>query len=216
MTRLIVTRHGQSIANAECRFAGHSDFHLSDLGKEQALLVSDYICKNEKIDVIYSSDLHRAYDTALPTAKRLGLSIVPLQSLREIYAGEWEGRTTADLAIEFERDFDVWRNDFSNARCTGGESIAEVYHRAVSTVTEIAERHDGECVMISTHATLVRALSANSLGLSAKQVADIPFTHNASINIFTYENGKLSPERLDIVEHLGDIVTGVHRSFTKN
>ena len=43
MTRLIITRHGQSIANAERRFAGHSDFDLSDMGKQQAELVADYI-----------------------------------------------------------------------------------------------------------------------------------------------------------------------------
>ena len=69
--------------------------------------------------------------------------------------------------------------------------------------------------MISTHATLVRALSARAMGLDASRVGEIPFTHNASINIFTYDDGILTPERLDIIEHLGNTVTGVHRSFGK-
>ena len=215
MTRLIITRHGQSIANAECRFAGHSDFDLSPLGHAQAELVADYISKNFKIDLIYSSDLLRAYNTALPTAKRLGLEIIPTTELREIYAGIWEGRTTDELKVEYEHDFDIWRNDYANSRCTLGESTREVYRRVTAFVKELAQRHDGQTVMLSTHATLVRALCAHSQGLDESRVGEIPFTHNASINLFTYENGNLIPERLNIIEHLGDMVSGVHRSFGK-
>lgn len=215
MTRLVITRHGQSIANAEYRFAGHSDFDLSEIGKAQAELTSQYICANEKIDMIYSSDLLRAYNTAAPTAKKLGLEIIPTEELREIYAGEWEGRTTAELAVEFEEDFGVWKNDYANSRCTGGESTAEVYDRVVATVKRLAQKHDGKTLLLSTHATVVRALCAHSLGLTADRTGEIPFTHNASINIFNYEDGKLIPEKMDIVEHLGDIVTGVHKSFNK-
>lgn len=215
MTRLIITRHGQSIANAERRFAGHSDFDLSELGKKQAELAADYICKNFKLDVIYSSDLLRAYNTAVPTARRLGMEIIPYPTLREIFAGEWEGRTTDELGVKYADDFGVWRNDYANSRCTGGESTAEVYLRVIPVVTELAKRHDGQTVLISTHATIVRAIQAYSMGLDETRVGEIPFTHNASINVFTYENGKLSPEKINITEHLGDMVTGVHRSFGK-
>lgn len=215
MTRLIITRHGQSIANAERRFAGHSDFDLSDIGKQQAELVADYICKNESIDIIYSSDLKRAYNTALPTAKRLGMEIIPTTDLREIFAGEWEALTTDEIAQIYAEDFDVWRNDYARSRCTGGESTAEVYARVTKAVCELAQKHDGKTIMLSTHATVVRSLSAFSMGLSAQQAGDIPFTHNASINIFTYEDGLLIPQKLDIIEHLGDMVTGVHKSFCK-
>ena len=216
MTRLIITRHGQSIANAERRFAGHSDFDLSEIGQQQAELVADYICQNEKIDVIYSSDLKRAFNTALPTATRLGMDIIPTTALREIFAGEWEALTTDEIAETYTADFDVWKNQYAKSRCTGGESTAEVYARAIATVADIAGKHDGKTVLVSTHATLVRALSAYALGLSADQAGDISFTHNASINIFTYEDGRLLPEKLNIIEHLGDNVTGVHKSFCKD
>ncbi len=215
MTRFVITRHGQSIANAERRFAGHSDFDLSELGFSQAELVADYICKHESIDVIYSSDLLRAFHTAVPTAARLELEIIPTTELREIYAGEWEGRTTDELATEYEQDFGVWRNDYARSRCTGGESTAEVYDRAIKAIDKIAKKHGGQTVMLSTHATLVRALCAYALGLSAERTGEIAFTHNASVNIFEYEDGKLTPIAMDITEHLGDMVTGVHKSFNK-
>ena len=215
MIRFIVTRHGQSIANAERRFAGHSDFDLSEVGHRQATLVSDYLCKNFKIDAIYSSDLSRAFNTALPTAKRLGINIIPTTSLREIYAGEWEGHTTDDLQITHSADFEVWRNDYANSRCTGGESTREVYERAYRAICEIAEGNDGKTIYVSTHATVLRSLCLRSQGLSADRANELPFALNATICVFGFENGKLTPEKLNITEHLGDVITGVHRSFTK-
>ena len=63
MTRIILVRHGQSVANANLIFAGHSDFDLTDFGRAQAELLAKHLHKNEKIDAIYSSDLKRAYNT---------------------------------------------------------------------------------------------------------------------------------------------------------
>ena len=215
MTRFIFIRHGQSIANAQRRFAGHSDFDLSDIGKQQAQLTADYISKNEKIDVIYSSDLKRAYNTAVPTAAALGMEIIPHLGFREIFAGDWEGMTTDDIEVKYTADFDVWKNDYAFSRCTGGESTAEVYERAVAATLELARRHDGQCVLVSTHATPIRALTAYSQGLSKERVGEVPFPCNASLNVFTVEDGILRAERTNITEHLGDIITGVHRSFGK-
>lgn len=209
MTRIIMTRHGQSVANEQRLFAGHSDFDLTELGRTQARLTAEYICEHEKIDVIYSSDLLRAYNTAVPTAEHFGLEIIPYKPLREIYAGEWEGMNVLDIDRIYAKDFDIWKNDFSNARCTGGESISELYARATAAVIELAQKHDGKTVLLSTHAALLRTVSAYACGLPPERVHEIEFSHNASINIFTYENGVITPERLDIHEHIGALSTGV-------
>jgi broad specificity phosphatase PhoE len=212
--KIYLVRHGESKANENNLFLGHGDLDLTEKGIRQAKKTAEYL-KTLSVDVIYSSDLLRAYNTAVPTAKRLGLEIIPDTALREIFAGEWEGRTTDELAVDYEKDFDIWKNQYAASRCTGGESTAEVYCRVTKAVGDIAQRHDGQTVMISTHATLVRALQAYAGGLDETRVGEIPFTHNASINVFVYEDGKLSAQSTNIVEHLGDIVTGVHRSFSK-
>ncbi|MBR6727718.1 MAG: histidine phosphatase family protein, partial [Clostridia bacterium] len=92
MTRLIVIRHGFSQNNAVRRFTGQADVPLSDIGREQALCVADYLTKNEQIDAIYASDLSRAVDTVAPTAGRLGLSVIPEPALRETDVGLWTNR----------------------------------------------------------------------------------------------------------------------------
>jgi broad specificity phosphatase PhoE len=108
MTKLVLIRHGQSMANATNRFAGHSDFDLSDLGRHQAELAAEYIAKHFKIDAIYASDLLRAYNTAVPSSGLLGLSIEPRKGLREIFAGKWESMSFEDIQKTYTADFDTW------------------------------------------------------------------------------------------------------------
>jgi broad specificity phosphatase PhoE len=78
------------MANFTQSFAGNLDVELSDLGKKQAELAAEYITKNFSVDKIYSSNLKRAYDTAVPTAKKLGLDINATSDFIEIYGKEFQ------------------------------------------------------------------------------------------------------------------------------
>ena len=209
MTKLILVRHGQSLANAGLIFAGHSDFDLSELGHTQASLVADYLVSHEKISAIYSSDLLRAYHTATPTAERLSLPIVSDTTLREIYAGNWDGLTFDDIAANYAEDYRVWREDLSHARPTGGESIPEVYRRVVPRILEHAHRHDGETILITTHATVVRSFHAYANGFSDGEMGKVRFCGNAAINLYEIEGDTVRELCYDFNEHLGDLATAV-------
>ncbi len=213
MTRLILIRHGQSLANAQRIFAGHSDFDLSELGHTQARLAADYLTTHESIDAIYASDLLRAYHTATPTAERLGLSVIKDPLLREIYAGAWDGKYVSELERDYAEDFLLWKTDYSHVRPTEGESIPEVFCRIVPHICELAAKHDGETLLIATHATVVRSFDAFAHGFGATETGKVNFASNASLNIYTYEQGKLRPEASDFTEHLGDLVSGVPRAL---
>lgn len=207
MTRLILVRHGQSIANEKNLFAGHSDFDLTELGHRQARAVANYLFQTEKIDVIYASDLLRAYHTATPAAEAFGLPVIKDESFREIFGGAWESMSFTDIAEQYPDAFGVWRKDYAHCRPVDGESTQEVYERVVPHVCELAKKHDGQCVLIATHATIVRAFEAYARGLGADEVGKIPFAHNSSINIYTYDQGTVTAVRSNITEHLGDMVT---------
>ncbi|MBR2354094.1 MAG: histidine phosphatase family protein [Clostridia bacterium] len=213
MTKLILVRHGQSLANAQHIFAGHSDFDLSELGHTQARLVADYLSAHESIDAIYASDLLRAYHTATPTAERLGLSVIKDTCLREIYAGQWDGLPVRELEERFPEDFHLWKTDYSHVRPTGGESIPEVYRRIVPHICALARKHDGKCLLLATHATVVRSFDAFAHGLGAEETGKVNFASNASINIFTYDNGAVTSVCSDFTEHLGELTSGVPRAL---
>ena len=54
-TKIMLIRHGESLANAKGVYLGHTDWDLSELGYQQAEVVGKYL-ENEKIDIIYSSE----------------------------------------------------------------------------------------------------------------------------------------------------------------
>ncbi len=204
MTRLILVRHGQSVANEQNRFAGHSNFDLTSLGKKQAELAGEYIFKNFKADAIYASDLKRAYHTSLPAAMRFGLVSVKNTALREIFAGEWETLTIDEINEQYTEDFAVWKSDIGASRCTDGESVAELYARVCPELLRIAAENDGKTVLIFTHATPIRVFECMSNGKGAEFASRIEFVKNASINIFDVENGKPTLIKKNIVDHLID------------
>jgi broad specificity phosphatase PhoE len=215
-TTIIMIRHGQSVANAENRFAGHSNFDLTELGRTQAELGAKYYADKIRPDVIYSSDLLRAYNTALPFAKVYGLPIIDRQGLRELYAGKWEGLTIEEIAKLYTNDLLIWRDDFSNARCTGGESTQELYARVVEEILTLAGENLGKTVLAATHATPIRAVEAYAKGFRADEIHKVEFVKNASLNVFEYDNvsNSLVCVRTNIVDHLDEsLVTSVPRSL---
>lgn len=210
MTRIILIRHGQSEANLARTFAGHTDAKLTELGEAQAAAAAVYLRKHEQIDAVYASDLSRAMSTARPTAEAFGLPVIPVPEMREIFAGEWEGLPFSELESNprFSNHRNLWYTDLANALCTGGETVAELYVRVVDAVTRIAEENEGKTVLIASHWTPVVAMICKAQGLAFADLGRCIEPQNASINILRYENGAFSPERLNITEHLDDLMGG--------
>lgn len=87
---LYLIRHGQSEGNIRGGFAGRIDYPLSPLGQKQANMTADFL-RDEHIDVVLSSPLSRAYDTAVPIARTRGLDVLQREDLSEMDFGDWEG-----------------------------------------------------------------------------------------------------------------------------
>lgn len=88
-TTLLLVRHGETEWNKLGKFQGCTDIELSKDGINQAENLK--LKLNEEFDVIYSSPLKRAYETAKILAKDKDITI--LEDIREINFGEWEGLT---------------------------------------------------------------------------------------------------------------------------
>ena len=208
MTRFILIRHGHSVANQKKCFGGQSDFPLSELGILQAEKCAEAL-KDEKIDIVYASDLQRAYDTAVPVAKAHALEVIPTKGLREIFAGKWEGLLFDELCVKYEAEFAVWRKDIGHARCTEGESVQELADRILATLADIARENEGKTVCIATHATPIRSVCTAAAGLAAEDMAQIPWVSNASCSMFEFDNGKWRAIYIDRAEYLGDLTTSL-------
>lgn len=204
MTRIILVRHGCSMANINEVFAGITETPLTPQGKKQAEAVAEYLVKSEKIDKIYASPLSRATDTVLPTAKRLGLPVEAKNGLIEINGGLWEGMPFAEITEKYPGDFDLWAHDPICFCPTGGESLRELYARVIGCVRGIAEENDGKTILLGSHMTPVRALLTEALFGTVEAYTRKITVPNAAIHVLRYENGALTPEKISITEHLGE------------
>lgn len=205
MTRLILVRHGRSEANLKNTFAGYTDAALSDLGKRQAEAVADHLAATEHIDAVYASDLSRAVDTALPTAKRFGLTVKTDKDLREIFAGVWENMTFEDILEQYHADRVRWIEDLGNSYCTGGETVKEVAARVERALVRIAKENDGRTVMIAAHWTPIYCAFCLATNTPLEKIRTLPSPLNCAVSLFTYENDKFAPVYINDDAHLSDI-----------
>lgn len=204
MTKMIFVRHGQSEANLARVFAGHTDTVLTERGKLQAERTAQFLAEYP-IEAIYASDLTRAMQTAIPTAKSKGLSIVPREELREIYAGQWENLSYDTLMSDFTKGYDTWRNDCGRAHPEGGESVVELSERIYKEVDRIARENTGKCVAIFSHATPIRLLRARWEGYPPEELSKVAFCSNASVSVVDYgEDGTYRVLLCGYDAHQGD------------
>ena len=208
MTKLILVRHGESMANEKGIFVGHTDVELTERGYKQAEITAKYIAGNYSINTLYASDLKRAYKTGEAIAKELGITIKTERDPREIDGGKWENRTFDSLQVQFSDDYSVWLKDIGNSRCTGGESVKQLSNRILRIITRIAEENVDKTVAIVTHGTPIRVMQCLCRNQTLEGMKDIPFVSNASVTIVDYHGaGKFEVIEDGIDEHLKEIRT---------
>ena len=163
MTQLFLVRHGQTSGNVQRVWQGWIGGELTPLGVQQAEATARRLAAcGEDIDALYSSPLHRAWQTAQIVGQALGLSPVAHEGLKEIWFGEIEGVTLEEFAARYPELYRRWsnRNDMSFT-WPGGESRAEFHQRAGRAIEEIVARHDGGSIVIASHGGTLRAILAH-------------------------------------------------------
>ena len=202
-TKIILVRHGQSLANAEARLIGHCNMGLTELGQEQALKTAIAL-KDEKIDLIYSSDLIRAHDTAIPHSEIHNIPIVDSVLLREIHLGDWESRLVEELKRDYYEEYTVgWKENFGTFAFPNGESVLGASKRFHSAVLDIAKQNVGKNILITAHAAVIRGFWCLINGIQPQDMKKaFPFPDNASYSVAEFDGEKISPLRYSCSEHL--------------
>lgn len=197
------------MANATNSYAGHSNYPLSELGMKQARAAAEAL-RDVHIDAIYSSDLDRAYATALPHAELRGMRVEKRFGFREMYIGEWEGKTKDFLAsaYPYEADF-MWNNYFGIFRAPGGESAPAAAERFYAEVERAARENEGKTVLIAAHAAVIRLFFAKISDFACHEVSfKIPFPTNASFSCVEYDGEKFIPGDYSVDGHICAAILG--------
>ena len=207
MTTIYFVRHGESESNLITQFAGSLDMPLTQRGQEQAALTASYL-STFPIEAVYASDLSRAFETGRAIADAVGCPIYGMRDLREIYAGDWEGKTYAQLECAFPTSYDTWKNRIGLAVCDGGESVAQLQRRVCQCVDSIVKNHPNQSICIATHATPIRVMECIWTDTPLEDMHTIPWVGNASVTVVQYQNdGSATIVARDLHDHLGDLFT---------
>lgn len=194
-TEFYLVRHGESLGNATRTYLGHTDLDLSERGYAQARVTAEHL-RTVPFDAIYSSDLLRAHNTAVPHAEIHGLSIVDSVDLREVFLGDWEGCAVEKLLSEHHEEFAVkWLGEFGSFAFPGGESVYHAACRFYDKLLEIAKENEGKTVLITAHAAVIRAFWCKINGVSPLEAwgAAFPFSTNAAYSRCTFDGEKFIP-----------------------
>ncbi|MFL6107181.1 MAG: histidine phosphatase family protein [Marmoricola sp.] len=159
--RLVLVRHGRTAWNLEGRAQGHTDVGLDDVGREQARAMAPVIGAMAP-DVLWSSDLARARQTAEHVAAATGLEPRYDARLREFDVGERAGLTIPEFAERYPEAYGSWRAGHITGGVPGAETPEVVIDRMVPALQEIwdATRAEQTTVVISHGACLKICLVA--------------------------------------------------------
>jgi broad specificity phosphatase PhoE len=152
------------------------------------------------LGAIYSSDLRRAYETAVIIAEPKGLPVTPLPELREIDVGSWTGLSQDEVKERFPEPYNEMRARTGRG-WEDGESYAELVPRAVEAVRRIASAHPGNTVLVVTHSGPIRAVRAHALGADfATDRKAAPFMDRLELCAVTVVDGVLRPAEVEIAQ----------------
>jgi len=141
---------------------------LTDAGRGQARALGARLA-DRPFAALHSSPVQRARETADAVREvRGGENVQVYTALDEIDFGAWTGKAFADL--EDDPQWQHWNARRSEARCPGGEAMAEVQARVVAHAEQAAAAHPDGAVAMVTHCDIIRAAVAHWLGLSLDRI----------------------------------------------
>ncbi|WP_252503514.1 histidine phosphatase family protein [Sporosarcina sp. Marseille-Q4943] len=191
MTTIGLIRHGVTEWNDLGKAQGISDIPINKLGRKQANKIGDRLLDEGKWDVIISSDLSRAIETAQIIGGKINLSISHFDKrIREIDCGEIEGTTE-------ETRQEKWGSNWREANL-GMESFESVGKRGIEFLEEIVHTYTGKRILIVSHGALI--------GLTLQQLLPTMFEStyidNTSLTLLHNTNGGWDCTLYNCIKHL--------------
>ena len=196
MARLILIRHGQSVWNAENRFTGWTDVDLSDKGVIEAEAAGNEL-RNEKIDVVHTSDLIRAKRTAdIVMQHNVSSNDTVTKSdwrLNERNYGALQGLDKAETAEKHGAEqVQIWRRSFDVAP-PEGESLEMTAERTIPYFEEevLPDLESGGNVLVSAHGNSLRSIVMHIEGISPNDIVSFEIKTGVP-RYYDYSDGILS------------------------
>jgi probable phosphoglycerate mutase len=149
----------------------------------------------------------RTMDTAALIAASHGLTITPVDGIREIAHGRWERKTRAEVEAEFPEEYARYETDPFSFAPTDGESGLQVTARALPALLKIVEQHADQRILVVSHKATIRLLVSTLIGVDPRKYRDRLDQSPCALNILDFKG--VSCPRLtlfnDTSHYAGDV-----------
>jgi len=165
MNEILFIRHAET--DMAGTFCGHSDPELNQSGHAQVAELVDRLY-TENIDVIYTSDLRRAFMTATAVANAFAADLHVRSFLREINFGRWEALSWNEIQQRDKSYAHRWMAEYPRLPAPDGEDVLKFRQRVldgVSLLSTEAEARD-QRIAVVTHAGVMRTVMSALQGCS--------------------------------------------------
>ncbi|WMM26500.1 histidine phosphatase family protein [Tissierella sp. MB52-C2] len=189
MTKIFLIRHGQSEWNKLNKIQGQKNTILTELGEKQAAHMGNRLIE-ENIDIIYSSDLKRAYDTAKIISNIINKPLISSEAIREINFGQWEGLNTEELQEKYKNQYRTWTKEPDKLNMDGAETLEDLKHRGMKYIENIVKENQNKNIAIVSHGVMLKVIILGLLGVEMSHYKNISL-NNVSLSIVecrTYNN----------------------------
>jgi len=200
MTRLIITRHGETDWNIGEVFRGRLDMELNETGFAQAEALGHHLADFD-VEAVYSSPLKRALDTARAVAVYHGLEVNITPGLVDFNYGLWQGMSHNDVREKHSDQYQRWLTAPHTVTMPDGESLDDVTQRARKAVDDIVAGHEGTVVLVS-HRVINKVLICSLLDLDNSHFWNIR-QDVTGMTTFEYGGGQFILTRHNDTSHLG-------------
>lgn len=189
MNRFYIARHGETENNKAKRLSGWVDTALTEKGLEPTKAALKKLQTIPKIDVLYASDMGRAFITSYILARGLNFTdeIIRMPGLREVNYGDAANM----LSLEAYKKYPRLDRD-THYTPPNGESLDHMQKRVLDTIAKINAQHQNATIVIVAHSGVMAALNASYQGIDFGQ-------HNISeayphefVGTFTFKDGKVT------------------------
>jgi broad specificity phosphatase PhoE len=198
---IFLIRHGQSELNRLNKVHGLNEPGLSGEGKAQAEQVAKTLAQ-EKIDLVYTSPLLRAKQTAQVIASVCDIPIKELDGLREIILGVWEGKSFEEISQLFKKDYQIWLKRPSRAKIAKAEKINSFRKRVVLAFKTMLKNNMDKNIAIVTHNGVIAIFLSYIFKADFDKLFHLISINNASISRIHFESGKFTISSVNDTYHL--------------
>jgi broad specificity phosphatase PhoE len=185
MTTLILIRHGETHWNVIGRYQGQADPPLNAKGQKQAKQVAQALNAKTQIDVLFTSPLRRAIQTAEKIAETLDIPLHADPRLMEIHQGDWQTKLRTEIEAAYPDLFRRWETEPWEVTPPGGEHLTQVQTRVYAAADEIINRFPNQRVGLVIHRIPIALLKMRYQGLEPDIVRTIhlPNTYWEAITV---------------------------------